>query len=143
MSAPPDPLASLRDAWTIALNPNAHRLLRHAIDRGKLALADALEVSQATTSRSAAENLATRLEDADLLMRTDEKRVTFIATPLGEAVGEFIAAQASAPPPALARPTILLIDQSDRERLEEAGFELATALRRAAVEVAALRHQPS
>jgi hypothetical protein len=141
MAAPPDPLQPLRDAWTIALNPNAHRLLRHAIDRGRLELADALEVSQATTRRSSAEDLAKRLEDADLLTRTADKRVTFVATPLGEAIGEFIANHAGVLPVAGSRPTVLILDDSERASLQEAGFELATALGRAAVEVAALRHR--
>lgn len=142
MSDPSDPLRALKDAWTIALNPNAYRLLRHAIDAGKLLLTDALEVSQAQTSRSSAENLATRLEDANLLERTAEKRVTFAATALGEAVAGFIARHAGVPEHAAARSTLLLLDEHERAELERAGFELATDLRRAAIEIGSLRHRP-
>jgi hypothetical protein len=130
----------LKEAWTIGLNPNAHRLLRHAIDQGVLALADALEVSQAATSRPSAENLATRLEGAGLLARTPDKHVAFVATPLGEAVADFVAVHVGGvTAPTANRSTILLLDDDERAELEESGFELTTALRRAAVEVAALR----
>lgn len=141
MSTPPDPLRALREAWTIALNPNAHRLLRHAIDAGRLPLSEALEVSQANTSRSSAENLARRLEAANLLKRTTAKRVTFVATALGEAVAEFVVSHAKVPEHAAARSTLLLLDEQERAEMEEAGFELATDLRLTAVEIGSLRHR--
>jgi hypothetical protein len=133
-------LEALREARTISLNANAHRRLRHAIDAGRLPLSDALKVSQANTSRSSAEDLATRLEDANLLERTTDKRVTFVATALGEAVAGFVASHADVPKHATARSTLLLLDEGERARLEEAGFELATDLRRAVIEVASFHH---
>jgi len=138
MTEPPDHLEPLRDAWTIGLNSGGNRLLRYAIDNGSLPLADALRISEAETTRSSAENLARRLEKADLLERIKKRPATYKSTALGEAVIAFID-EYGAHAPAPAHPTVVILDDEERTALQLAGFELSVDLRHAAVEIASLR----
>ena len=137
---PPDPLQHLRAAWTVALNDAALRLLRYANDYGSLARADALGISETDITRSSAEDLADRLDRAGLLDRVQDRPVKYVPSPLGQAVLRFIDDNLDARLPST-RSTILILDDTERAELEDAGFELFSDLRRTAIDVASLRPQ--
>lgn len=139
MSSSPERIARLSDAWTVALNVDALRLLRHATTTGALARRDALEIIGRTDlTRSAAEDLADRLERTGLVQRRAGRPVTFEPTALGEATVSFIDAHLGETRPA-PRPTVLVLDEQGRAELEKRGVTLEDALRVAAVEVATLQ----
>lgn len=140
MSPAPDPLSELRDAWTLALNPDALRLLRSAAETGALYRKASLEISQAEVTRTSAEDLTDRLENAGLLKRCSDRPVTLEPTDLGRAVLEFIDLHLGAPQ-VQQRPTVLVLTPDDREALKDAGFDLRDVLRRAAADIATLSKQ--
>jgi hypothetical protein len=139
MASGPDRLARLSEAWKVALNIDALRLLRQATTTGLLARKDALKLTgRSDLTRSAAEDLADRLQHADLVRRRPGLPVTFEPTALGEAIVAFIDDHLGEIP-AASRPTVLLLDEGGRAQLEAQGMALDEALRVAAVQVATLR----
>ena len=140
MTSDPDPLSALRDAWALALNPDALRLLRSAAETGALLRSHSLQISQANVSRQSAEDLADRLEEKGLLRRRSERPVALELTDLGLAVLEFIDLHLGSTQTRQSS-TVLVLAPEDRQALENAGFALDDVLHRAAADIATLSHQ--
>lgn len=143
MTGPPDPLAELREALLLALNPNALRLLRSAAEEGVLYRSHSLRISGADVTRTSAEDITDRLERTGLLERRPQKRpVVLEPTDFCHAVLDFIDRRLDAgESTAATRPTVLILAGADRSALEKAGFALDDVLRQSAADIATLSNR--
>src|SRR4051794_20914130 len=111
MAGPSDPFDRLRVAWNVALNEDALRLLRAARTDGAFERRRSHAiVGRPNLTRSAAEDLADRLQAATLIERTEGTPVAFVLTPLGEAVAAFIEQQTGARRQSLRPATVLVLE---------------------------------